>query len=136
VGHRRWLANKKEPWRRHGELFNGEDELRGPPRRRSRKEIQMLLNNWVECPTSRKKKKEPTPLSGVWKRKSVFWDLPYWHVFGTPHCLDVMHITKNMRESLLATLFNIPDKTKDGPKARQDQIDLNIRHDLQVRQPP
>jgi hypothetical protein len=27
VGHQRWLANKKDPWRRHGELFNGEDEL-------------------------------------------------------------------------------------------------------------
>jgi hypothetical protein len=39
MGHRRWLANKKDPWRRRGELFNGEDELRGPPRRRSGKEI-------------------------------------------------------------------------------------------------
>jgi hypothetical protein len=39
VGHRRWLTNKKDPWRRRGELFNGEDELRGPPCRRSGKEI-------------------------------------------------------------------------------------------------
>jgi hypothetical protein len=30
----------------------------------------------------------------------------------------------------------MPDKTKDGLKAIQDLIDLNIRHDLQVRQPP
>jgi hypothetical protein len=30
----------------------------------------------------------------------------------------------------------MPDKTKYGPKSRQDLIDLNIRHDLQVRQPP
>jgi hypothetical protein len=92
-----------------------------------------LLNNWVECPTSGKKKKEPTPLLKVCKRKSVFWD---WHILGTPHCLDVMHITKNVCESLLATLFNMPDKIKDGPKARKDLIDLNIRHDLQVRKPP
>jgi hypothetical protein len=95
-----------------------------------------LLNDWVECPASGKNKKEPTPLLGVWKRKSVFLDLPYWHILGTPHCLDVMHITKNVCESLLATLFNMPDKTKDGPKARQDLIDLNIRHDLQVSKPP
>ena len=26
VGHRRWLPNK-DPWRRHGDLFNNEDEL-------------------------------------------------------------------------------------------------------------
>jgi hypothetical protein len=30
----------------------------------------------------------------------------------------------------------MPDKTKDGLKARQDLIDLNIRHDLQVSKPP
>jgi hypothetical protein len=95
-----------------------------------------LLNDWVECPALGKKKKEPTPLLGVYKRKSMFWDLPYWHILGRPHCLDVMHITKNVCESLLATLYNMPDKTKDGPKARQELIDLNIRHDLQVRQPP
>jgi hypothetical protein len=71
-----WLANKNDPWRRRGELFNGEDELRGPPRRRSEKEIQTLLNDWVECPASGKKYKEPRPLLGVWKRKLVFWDLP------------------------------------------------------------
>jgi hypothetical protein len=43
---------------------------------------------------------------------------------------------KNVCESLLATLFNMPDKTKDGLKERHDLIDLNIRHDLQVRKPP
>jgi hypothetical protein len=41
-----------------------------------------------------------------------------------------MHITKNMCESLLATLLNMPDKTKDGPKARKDLIKLGIRKEL------
>ena len=41
-----------------------------------------------------------------------------------------MHICKNVLESLLATLMNIPDKTKDGPKARKDLQDLKIREDL------
>ena len=27
-----------------------------------------------------------------------------------------MHITKNVLESLLGTLMNMPEKTKDGPK--------------------
>ena len=47
-----------------------------------------------------------------------------------PHCLDLMHITKNVCESLLATLFNMPDKTKDGPKARKDLIKLGVRKEL------
>ena len=43
-----------------------------------------------------------------------------------------MHIYKNVLESLLATLMNMPDKTKDGPKARRDLEDLNIRADLHM----
>ena len=41
-----------------------------------------------------------------------------------------MHITKNVLESLLGTVMNMPGKTKDGPKARKDLEDLKIREDL------
>ena len=34
-----------------------------------------------------------------------------------PHSLDVMHITKNVCESLLGTLLKMLERTKDGPKA-------------------
>ena len=40
-----------------------------------------------------------------------------------------MHITKNVLESLLGTLMNMPEKTKDGLKARKDLEDLKIRKD-------
>jgi len=43
-----------------------------------------------------------------------------------------MHICKNVLESLLATLMNMPDKTKDGPKARKDLQDLKIKEDLHM----
>ena len=58
------------------------------------------------------------------KTRSVFWDLEYWPNHDTPHCLDQMHITKNVLESLLGTLMNMPEKTKDAPKARKDLEDL------------
>ena len=41
-----------------------------------------------------------------------------------------MHITKNVLKSLLGTLMNMPDKTKDGLKARKDLEELKIRKDL------
>src|SRR3954468_22095054 len=41
-----------------------------------------------------------------------------------------MHITKNVGESLLATLLNT-DKTKDEPKARNDLKHMGIRDELQ-----
>ena len=47
-----------------------------------------------------------------------------------PHSLDLMHIMKNVGESLLATLLNT-DKTKDGPKARNDLKHMGIRDELQ-----
>src|SRR3990170_8075926 len=77
-------------------------------------------------------KKVPEPLLKVWKTRSVFWDLEYWPKLDTPHCLDQMHIMKNVLESLLATVMNMSDKTKDGPKARRDLEDLKIRVDLHM----
>ncbi|KAH0724885.1 hypothetical protein KY284_000750 [Solanum tuberosum] len=44
--------------------------------------------------------------------------------------LDVMHIEKNICESILGTLLNIDRKTKDTEKAREDLKDMNIRKEL------
>ena len=109
--HRMWLP-ENDPWRKRGDLFNGKDELDNAPPKRTGEEIDTLLKNWTDCPLpgkikkqkrkkgdKKKSKKEPEPLLGVWKRRSVFWDLPYWKILGTPHSLDVMHITKNICES-------------------------------------
>jgi hypothetical protein len=43
-GHRRYLP-KDHPWRKRGDLFNGEVKMRGPPDRRSGAEIDELLKN-------------------------------------------------------------------------------------------
>ena len=140
--HRMWLP-ENDPWRQRGDLFNGKDEPETAPRKRSGEEIDTLLKNWKDCPPSgkikkqkrkkgdKKKKKDPGPLLGVWKRRSVFWDLPYWKILGTPHCLDVMHITKNICESLLGTMLNMLN-TKDGSKSRRDLMALNIRKELHL----
>jgi hypothetical protein len=77
-----------------------------------------------------KKRPRTKPLHGVWKARSIFWDLPYWKYLHMPHSLDVMHITKNVCESLLATIVNMPDRTKDGPKARHDLELLGIKKEL------
>ena len=115
VGHRRWL-DENDSWRRCGDLFNGENELRGPPPKRNGEEIKTLLNNWEECPAPGKKRKAPVPLMKVWKTKSVFWDLAYWSILAMPHCLDVMHITKNVCESLA-----LCSTCRRGPKTGRKQ---------------
>ena len=46
------------------------------------------------------------------------------------HNLDVMHIEKNVCDSIIGTLLNIKDKSKDGFNSRVDLIHLDIRKDL------
>ena len=64
------------------------------------------------------------------KKLSIFFDLPYWRTLHVRHFLDVMHIEKNVCESLISTLLNVPGKTKDGEAARLDLVDLEIRAEL------
>ena len=132
MGHRRWLK-QSDAWRKRPDLFDGKTEPRDPPIKRTGKEIHTLLRNWKECPKPGKKQKATAPLLKIWKAKSVFFELPYFETLTVPHCLDVMHITKNVCESLLGTLFNMPEKTKDGPKARSDLKKLDIRGELHYR---
>ena len=63
-------------------------------------------------------------------KKSIFFKLEYWPNQILKHNLDVMHIEKNVCDSLLGTLLDIDGKTKDTPKARLDLQDLNIRKEL------
>ena len=42
TGHRRWLPDLNDPWRKREDLFNGKEETRGPPRPRSGTEINEL----------------------------------------------------------------------------------------------
>ena len=50
------------------------------------------------------------------------------------HNLDVMHIEKNICESLVGTLLNMNDKSKDGVKSRKDLKELGIRRDLHLQE--
>jgi hypothetical protein len=49
----------------------------------------------------------------------------------SPHNIDVMHTEKNFAEALWTTLMDIPNKTKDNPKARVDMTTLCDRLKLQ-----
>ncbi len=64
-------------------------------------------------------------------KKSIFWRLPYWKDLEINHCIDLMHVEKNVCDSLLGLLLNMPGKTKDGLNARLDLQEMNIRSELQ-----
>ena len=54
------------------------------------------------------------------ENKSIFFELEYWEQILVSHNLDLMHIEKNVCESIIGTLLNIPGKTKDGYTSRLD----------------
>lgn len=71
----------------------------------------------------------------AWTHKPCFQDLPYFKDLELPHNIDVMHTEKNIAEAIFATMFDIPEKTKDNVKARVDQKTLCDRTKLEM-QPP
>nr|GEV80175.1 hypothetical protein [Tanacetum cinerariifolium] len=60
--------------------------------------------------------------------------LRYWRHNSIPHCIDFMHVEKNVCESLVGTLLNVHGKTKDGMNARLDLAELGIKLELFARQ--
>nr|GFB85089.1 hypothetical protein [Tanacetum cinerariifolium] len=68
-----------------------------------------------------------------WTKRSIFYELEYWSFLTLKHNLDVMHIEKNVLESIL-NAFLMNDKSKDTTKARQDLKRLGIRSGLWLGQ--
>jgi hypothetical protein len=71
----------------------------------------------------------------MWTHKSGLTRLPYFNDLLLPHTIDVMHTEKNVAEALWATLMDIPDKSKDNPKARVDLAALCDRPNQHMRPP-
>ncbi|XP_024005031.1 uncharacterized protein LOC112082164 [Eutrema salsugineum] len=67
-----------------------------------------------------------------WKKRSIFFYLPYWKDLPVRHNIDVMHVEKNVSDALLAILMH-SQKSKDGLKARKDLEDIGIRRNLHTQ---
>lgn len=59
--------------------------------------------------------------------ESIFLQLKYWKYLNVRHVWDVMHIEKNMCDSIIDIFFNISGKIKDGLTARSDLNTMDIR---------
>ena len=129
MGHRRWLP-LRHTFRRKKKIFNGKRELQPAPKDLSGDEVHNMVKD-ISNEFGKKRKRSKTKEKGMWKKKSIFWRLPYWKDLDVRHCIDLMHVEKNVCESLVGLMLNIPGKTKDGLNARLDLQDMNIRSELQ-----
>ncbi|KAI5329311.1 hypothetical protein L3X38_028708 [Prunus dulcis] len=115
IGHRKWLPNN-HPYRRQRAAFNGKPEYGIPPEPLTGEEVLHMVENGDRV---------------CWKKKSIFFDLEYWKYLPVRHALDVMHIEKNVCDSIIGTLLEIPGKNKDGIAARLDLLNMGVKTDLQ-----
>nr|AAL77145.1 Putative TNP-like transposable element [Oryza sativa Japonica Group]AAP52250.1 transposon protein, putative, CACTA, En/Spm sub-class [Oryza sativa Japonica Group] len=67
--------------------------------------------------------------AAMWKKNSIFWELPYWEFLDVRHAIDVMHLTKNLCVNLLGFL-GVYGKSKDTLEERNDLKHMEQRGDL------
>ncbi|XP_057425762.1 uncharacterized protein LOC130719140 [Lotus japonicus] len=127
LGHRRFLHpnHKYRGWRK---AFNGNTEEGLAPTPSSRADMWIKVKDLC-CKFGKDFSKE-LPTRG-WKKRSIFFELPYWKSLYVRHFLDVMHIEKNVFESVINTLLHVPGKSKDSINARLDMVNMGIRAELE-----
>nr|ABA97946.2 transposon protein, putative, CACTA, En/Spm sub-class [Oryza sativa Japonica Group] len=120
-GTRTWDAYAQErflpryhPYRNMRKNFNGHRDTAGPPAELTGTEVHNLVMGITnefgkkrkvgkrkEKSTSKEKteeqvEKQKTKERSMWKKKSIFWRLPYWKDLEVRHCIDLMHVEKNL----------------------------------------
>ena len=111
MGHRKWLQADHHS-RRDTRSFDGHVELGYPPIPLSGDAVLDQLQGVDFLVESVE--------TGPWKKKSIFFKLPYWKNLLLRHNLDVMHIEKNVCDNIVGTLLGQVGKTKDNLNARLD----------------
>jgi hypothetical protein len=128
---------KNHPFRFDADKFGGKTEFRTAPKPLSGEKIlectKDLSTSFGNDPSgkkpARKRRKEGEPLV-IFKRRSIWFKLPYWKDLMLRHNFDSMHIGKNVCESLLNTFLGTVGKSKDNLNSRLDLQALGLRTDL------
>ena len=128
LGHRRFLPIKHPVRKKWGKHFRGEADTRKKPDLPTGNDVFGMVKDleviFGKGPGSLSVPNDPaTGRAPMWKKKSIFWELPYWKVLEVRSSIDVMHVTKNLCVNLLCFL-GVYGKSKDTPEAREDQPPL------------
>ena len=130
IGHCRFLPRGHRL--RKSSDFNSLHDTNAKPGTFTTEELLQELEKVKDVRVGQKRKRSANRVP-IWGRRISLWDLPYWPSVKLRHNLDVMHIEKNVCDSLLGTILDIKGKSKDTVNARLDLADLNIRPELQLQ---
>jgi hypothetical protein len=76
--------------------FNGNTERRHPPSHLTGHEVYEMVKDVHVLPVKQKRTGKNTEKDDMWKKQSIFWELPYWKDIEIHHSIDVMHIEKKV----------------------------------------
>ncbi|KAG8376021.1 hypothetical protein BUALT_Bualt09G0019600 [Buddleja alternifolia] len=137
MGHRRFLPSGHR-FRRDTVSFDGKREIGRAPLLQSGSEVFQELDKY-QILTQYKKEDMLKRRAGLgdeksdehnWKKRSIFFELPYWEHNLIRHNLNVMHVEKNVCDNILWTLLGDKKKSKDHRRARLQLKSMNIRKPL------
>ncbi|XP_057425376.1 uncharacterized protein LOC130718765 [Lotus japonicus] len=131
MGHRRFLPTQ-HPWRMKKSPFDNTRELRIAPEPLTGDQVIAQLESLELLPFGKatRKRKRTTNVNHNWKKKSIFFELPYWRTNLLRHNIDVMHVEKNICESVIGTLLDLEGKIKDTIKSRLDLQRMGLKKQL------
>jgi hypothetical protein len=112
MGHRRYIP-MKHSFQSMKDKFNGNNEKRRPPPHLTCHEVYEMVKDVHVVLGKQKRTGKNIDEDDMWKKQSIFWELPYWKDLDVRHSIDVMHPKKNVCESLLETLLSMDGKTRD-----------------------
>ena len=114
MGYHRFLPIR-HPVRKKDEHFKGQADHRTKSMHHSGKDVFDMVKD-LEVIFGKGPSSQPIPnengMTPMWKKKSIFWELPYWEVLDVRHAIDVMHLTKNFCVNLIVFL-GVYGKTKE-----------------------
>jgi hypothetical protein len=120
ICHRRFLL-LNHALRKRGKHFKGKAEHRTKLGNRSGDDVFNMVKD-VQVVFGKGPGSQPVPNDAnehapMWKKKSIFWELPCWQVLEVHNAIDVMHLMKNLCVNLLG-FMSVYGKAKDTLEAR------------------
>ncbi|XP_015062702.1 uncharacterized protein LOC107008260 [Solanum pennellii] len=136
MGVRKFLSSNHK-WRSNKRDFDKKVERRSALEVLSGKDVLDQLLTLEDMKFGKiKKKKKYKRSKGIhnWRKKNIFFKIPYWKNNLIRHNLDAMHIDKNVCDNIIRTFVDIEGKTKDNLNARHDLKKMGIRSEFHPTQ--
>lgn len=129
MGGRRFL-DQEHKYRYDEKSFDNTKEFGHEPIPPSGSEVLEQLKNIVFTLGQTTKDEIHGVINKTWKKRSIFFELPYWKDNLLRHNLDVMHTEKNVCDNIINTLLNNGKKSKDNLNARRTLQEIGVRKHL------